>query len=235
MMNSGFPLISAFLAGLLGSVHCIAMCGGIVGSLSLGLAEEIRQRRAALLPYLLTYNLGRLLSYALAGLLAGVLGTQLMALLPLQDPGVVVVWISGIFLIALGLYIGAWWQALAWLEKAGARVWRYIEPWGRGLLPVRSPWQALALGLVWGWLPCGLVYSMLVLAFTAGSGVQGVAIMLAFGFGTLPMLLAMGGAAQWLHSVTREPALRRIAGALIITAGLFTLSRLMTDAPAYVG
>lgn len=216
-------LLSAFLAGLLGSVHCIGMCGGIVGALTMSLPKEVHQSYFRLLPYLLSYNLGRIGSYTIAGILAGYLGANFAEVLPMDNPGVVAMWVSGLFMIALGLYISGWWQVLIKLEKLGAHVWRRIEPLGRRFLPVKNPLQALGLGLVWGWLPCGLVYSILAFSLTSGSALNGGLLMLAFGIGTLPMLFAIGVTAQWLTQFAQKLLVRRIAGATVILFGLFIL------------
>ncbi|HEB81742.1 MAG TPA: sulfite exporter TauE/SafE family protein [Gammaproteobacteria bacterium] len=221
MMNE-LSLVAAFMIGLLGSTHCIGMCGGIVGSLTMGLGPAQRRSFFSLLPYLLVYNFGRLSSYALAGFLLGWLTQSLggffsMGGFPLGG------FIGGLFMLALGVYIAGWWQSLAVLEKAGAVFWRKIEPLGRRFLPVSSLPQALGLGLLWGWLPCGMVYSTLAWASTSGSAVQTSALMLAFGLGTLPMLLLMGTLAQKLQAFSRNPWVRNIAGLILIGFGVLML------------
>jgi sulfite exporter TauE/SafE len=217
-------IAAAFMIGLLGSTHCIGMCGGIVGALTMGLPETTRRSPLKLLPYLLTYNSGRLISYSLAGLLVGVLSSSLGEIFQLgRFPlgGIV----GGLFMIALGIYIGGWLQTMAWLEKTGGVFWRKIEPLGRRFMPVTSPSQALALGLIWGWLPCGLVYSTLAWAATAGNALDSASLMLAFGAGTLPMLLLMGGLADRLQHFTRNRWTRYIAGVLLILFGAMILSK----------
>jgi hypothetical protein len=131
--------------------------------------------------------------------------------------------ISAGFMLALGLYLAGWWQGLGWLERAGGHVWRRIEPLGRRFLPPRSPVQALGLGLVWGWLPCGLVYSVLAWSAAAGGAAGGAQLMLAFGLGTLPMLLAMGTAAQLLVRLTRLSWVRQLAGIMILLFAAYML------------
>ena len=122
-------LFSAFVVGLLGGVHCVGMCGGIVGALSLGLPGE-RQ-----LPVLLAYNVGRISSYTLAGALMGALGFYFSGLLPVQTAQTLLLSLAGLFLILMGLYLAGWWNALSRIEHAGGVIWRRIEPLGRGLLP----------------------------------------------------------------------------------------------------
>ena len=258
--------VGAFVVGLLGGVHCIGMCGGIVGAISLGMPGEQRSRW----PMLLAYNTGRIASYTLAGAIAGGLGFFFSGLLPVQQAQQVLLGIAGLFMILLGLYLGGWWNLLARLEQAGGLLWKKIEPLGRGLLPARRPAQALALGALWGWrnllshvekaggylwrrieplgrgllpvrhirqalvlgalwgwLPCGLVYSVLIWSVSAGGAGQGALLMLAFGLGTLPNLLAMGAAAAQLQRFVRLPWVRQAAGLLIILFGVFQLSRLV--------
>ncbi len=215
-------LAGAFVVGLLGGVHCLGMCGGIVGALTLG-QPRARADEPGFWLLQLGYNLGRLASYALAGALAGGLGLLLAAAGPLADAQRALDVAAGLFMVVLGLYLAGWWSGLARLERAGGLLWKRIEPLGRRLLPVRSPLHAFLLGMVWGWLPCGLVYSVLVWSLSAGGVAQGALLMLAFGLGTLPNLLLMGAAAGWLAGFLRRPAVRRLAGALVILLGLMML------------
>ena len=208
--------LAAFLAGMLGSVHCIGMCGGITGAFTMALPAPVRQSWARLFPYLLAYNTGRIASYMTAGAVLGFAGLQFGYLVDQDTARLAGRVISGLFMLALGLYLAGWWQALSVLERLGGRLWRHIEPLGRRFLPPRGPLQALGLGVVWGWLPCGMVYSLLAWSAAAGGAASGAQLMLAFGLGTLPMLLAMGSAAQQLTRVTRLPMVRQVAGAVIM-------------------
>lgn len=210
---------TASLVGLLGGTHCIGMCGGIVGALTSGLATDLRNSRARLITAQLAYNTGRIVSYGIAGMLAGLLGRQatMMGLTGGFPVGGI---LAAVIMILLGLYLGGWWQTLQWLERLGAHVWRHIEPLGRRFIPVRHAGQALLLGMVWGWLPCGLVYSVLVLAMASGSGTEGGAIMLAFGAGTLPTMLAMGVAFGSLGRWIRDARVRKAAGIVVILMGI---------------
>ncbi|CAK0749099.1 Sulfite exporter TauE/SafE family protein [Gammaproteobacteria bacterium] len=224
-------VVSAFLTGLLGSVHCIGMCGGIAGTLTMQLLPEIRQSPLRLFPYLLTYNLGRIASYTFAGLLIGGLGSSFTAVLP--EPHKVSIYISGGFMIALGIYLGSWWPTLAWLEQLGAKLWRRIEPLGRRFFPIDTHWKMLGVGAVWGWLPCGLVYTALVLALSAsldqGGPTRAALLMFSFGLGTLPTLIATGSVAYWLTKFTRHLWVRRAAGILAIGFGLYLIVIPYTD------
>ncbi len=217
------PLAAAFIVGLLGGTHCVGMCGGIVGALTAGVAEPARRSRLRMFVTQLSYNLGRISSYTLAGVIAGTLGRQ-AGLLELTGGFPLGRVIAGVIMILMGVYLGGWWHALRWMERAGSYLWKWIEPLGRKVIPVRQPWQALWLGMVWGWLPCGLVYTALALALASGSGVNGGAIMLAFGAGTLPTLLTLGVtfdvAGRWVQDVR----VRRVAGVLVILLGLLLLA-----------
>ena len=221
----GMPiaLFVAFMTGLLGSFHCVGMCGGIVGALTLRVQNGMTRSASQLLPCLLSYNIGRISSYAVAGAVAGSVGAQAFGVIPLEHAQLLGRWISALFMIALGLYIAGWSYALLWLERVGAHAWRLIEPMGRRYLPVRGPQQALVVGLIWGWLPCGLVYAVLAWALVAGGAAKGAALMLAFGAGTLPMLLMMGVAAKWLGGVLRSTSFRRAVGTVVVSFGVFAL------------
>lgn len=222
----GTSLITAFLVGLLGGVHCIGMCGGIVASLTAGLPRAARGTLRAQLPLLLAYNLGRVGGYGLIGAVMGGLGMVALGFVPLHLAQRLLYGLSALFMLALGLYLGGWWRGLVRLERLGAHLWRRIEPLGRRFLPVRHWWQALAVGLVWAWLPCGLVYSVLVWAVASGSPGYGAALMLAFGLGTLPNLLGIGLLAGAAARLTEQAWLRRGAGLLVIGFGLYALWQL---------
>ena len=198
------------------------MCGGIVGALTLGLPEDRRSGWRGTV-FQLAYSLGRIASYTLAGALVGMLGMLLAAWLPVAAAQQALLALAGLFMVALGLYLAGWWEGLARVERLGGHLWRRIEPLGRRFMPVRTPAQALVLGAVWGWLPCGLVYSVLIWAMSSGGALQGAGLMLAFGLGTLPNLVLMGLLAGWLTRFVRHTAVRRAAGALVVAFGVYTL------------
>ena len=214
-MNSDLGLLTALILGLLGSAHCIAMCGGIVAALSLKPATDHKQ----FWKYQLVYNLGRLSSYTVAGALVGFAGSGLVAALNASDAARWGQLIAAIFLLLLGFYLMGLNRALAPLESLGNQVWKHIEPLGKKLLPVRNTRQALSLGLLWGWLPCGLVYSVLPLALASGSAPTGALIMLVFGLGTLPSLLLTGFAATSFGELVNNIWVRRSAGATVLIFG----------------
>lgn len=209
-------LVSALVLGLLGGGHCIGMCGGLMGALTLAIPADQRQRRLQLL---LAYNLGRIASYSLAGLLLGAAGWALAS----GPAATALRVVAGLLLIVMGLYLAGWWSGLTRIEGAGRLLWRRIEPLARGLLPVRNARRALLLGSLWGWLPCGLVYSTLLWAASQGDALDSALLMLAFGLGTLPVLLATGLAAERLTAVLRRRGVRIAGGLLVILFGLWTL------------
>ncbi len=203
-----------FLVGLLGGTHCIGMCGGIVSALSMG---------GTRLELHLAYNLGRLLSYATAGALAGALGQVSIALAGQWPLRTLLYLLANLMLVALGLYLLGIGQFITLTERQGQRLWQVLQPLSRRFLPARTVGQALPLGMLWGWLPCGLVYSALATALSSGSVARGALLMLAFGIGTLPNLLLAGLLAVRLHAYARKPAIRRLAGVLIGGFGLWGL------------
>ncbi len=231
----GLSLFSAFLFGLLGGAHCASMCGGIVAVLGARhriipiQAVDAASGAAIAAPSAaapLAYNLGRITSYAIAGAIAGGIGsTAWMAqhVLPVQQAGFVA---ANLVMIALGLALAIGTGRLAPLERLGGGVWRRLAPLGARLL--RSPGHggALAAGLVWGWVPCGMVYGVLVAALVSGSAADGALLMLAFGLGTLPNLLLLGWLAQRGSRWIDRPRLRIAAGLLIVAFGIAGLARI---------
>lgn len=222
-MLSGTGALAALLVGLLGGVHCAGMCGGIVALLGASLSGPHRHAMLA------AYHGGRIASYTFIGALFGGLGERLVHGLGLPQAQAVLALAGGAFLVLLGLYLGGWWPVLARLERLGGRlVWRRLEPLGRRFLPPAGPGQAVLLGMVWGWLPCGLVYSVALWALAAGSALRGATLLLAFGLGTLPNLLLLGWAAVRMQVWFRRPGFRRLAGGLVIALGAVMLVRAAT-------
>ena len=215
---SEFSIIAVFFVGLLGGVHCLGMCGSIVGMLTAQLPKH-----GTRWPFHLAYNSGRLASYMAAGALAGTIGQAGLLwrdVVPVQH---LLFGLSSLMLIALGLYLAGIWGMVRRIEQLGGMLWQYIRPLTRGLLPVTTIARALSLGVLWGWLPCGLVYSVLVTALASGNAQSGALVMLAFGFGTLPNLLTIGlfweGVRRWMQS----PHVRMAAGLLVAGFGVYGL------------
>ena len=218
-------LVSALVMGLLGSTHCVVMCGGVVAMTCSALPLSRRGRPIAQLPYVLAYNAGRIASYAAAGALAGALGATLGSLAAVERAQLALRLAAGLMMVAVGLYVAGLSHALSWAERAGEPLWQRLAPIARRLVPVRSPTAALALGALWGWLPCGLVYAALAASVTGGSALGGAATMAAFGMGTLPTLVAMGSAAAFLARAARRGWVRAAAGTLIVAFGVVQVAR----------
>ncbi len=212
MLSTSF--FALFLVGLLGGTQCVGMCGGIVGALSMGGGRWSLH---------LAYNTGRILSYGLAGALAGALGAASLGLAGQTTARLVLYVFANLMLVALGLYLLGVTGALALTEKAGQKLWRRIQPLTRRFLPARTVAQALPLGLLWGWLPCGLVYGALASALSAGSAWHGAGLMLAFGLGTLPNLLLAGVVLGRFNHFVRNVWVRRISGILVLGFGVYGL------------
>jgi len=213
MPDSGF--LALFLVGLLGGAHCVGMCGGIVGALAMGSPARWSMH--------LAYNGGRILSYAIAGGIAGALGAAGLGLEGQIPVRLVLYLFANLMLIALGLYLIGVSRALAFTERLGQSLWRRLQPLTRRFLPARHVGQAFPLGMLWGWLPCGLVYSALASALAAGSAQRGALLMLAFGAGTLPNLLLAGILLARINEFVRLPAVRWTAGLLVLGFGVYGL------------
>jgi len=224
-MDMTISNVAAFAVGFFGGVHCVGMCGGIVGALSFGLPEDKRHRLRGNLPFLLLYNLGRIGSYTLAGAMAGGLGAWAIDLLSIRQLQLWLQLLAGIFMILMGLYLNGGWRVLVRVERVGSVLWQRLEPLGRRLLPVQRPGQALLLGALWGWLPCGLVYSVLIWTLMSGGAKEGALLMLSFGAGTLPNLLAMGVFAVMLQKIVQQNWIRQLSGAVVILFGVYMLWR----------
>ncbi|MEC4719351.1 sulfite exporter TauE/SafE family protein [Noviherbaspirillum sp. CPCC 100848] len=232
-------ILSFFIVGLLGSVHCIGMCGGVVSAFSAGsarrvipIASGITQGAVLARPAMLdeglrvlAYNAGRLASYAAAGAIAGGIAQGARALAFMSSLQIILYWLANLMLVALGLYLMGAWRGLAHLESAGQLVWRRVQPLTRRLLPIDTAGKAFALGGLWGWVPCGMVYSVLLSAMLSGSAGNGAAIMLAFGAGTLPMLLGLGMAGARLQYLARSSRVRTAVGLLVLAFGLLGMAR----------
>lgn len=222
MMMPDMPVSypAAFLVGLLGSTHCIGMCGGISASLSMALPTG-RGFRWRQLGYLLCFNGGRIGSYVLLTSLLAFFSTTAVG--ELKALGPVLRSIAAALLILMGLSIGQWWQGISAVERVGAPLWRRLSPLTGKLLPIRHAHQSLMLGVLWGWLPCGLVYSTLAWAALQPTVPQAMLTMLFFGLGTLPSMLLTGMAAQSLQRLRANPIFRRFAGVLMIGFGIWTI------------
>lgn len=219
-MSETATFLSALLVGLLGAGHCAGMCGGISGVLSIGTESLSLPSRLA---RTFAYNSGRIASYTAAGTLSGFASESLGGLLPEVLAHQLAMALSAALAILLALYMMRRGGFLLFLEGAGGRLWRRLKPLGQRLIPARSAPQSFALGLVWGWLPCGLVYTALAWALASGSPARGALLMAGFGLGTLPALVTMGMAGSWLLAWRNRPVVRY--GAAVVLVG-FAVSAL---------
>lgn len=203
---------AALLIGLAGAGHCLGMCGGIAAALNLG-----RQRTFSTT---LAYHSGRIISYTLLGALAGFIAAGTPGT-PAWTLGLR--YLAGLLLIGMGLYIADWWRGMALLERAGAFLWRPVQRLSSTLLPLRHWSGGLTLGLCWGLLPCGLIYSSLAWAATAQNWAHSALLMLLFGLGTLPAMLATSLGAHRIQALLRARHLKRVIGLLLVVSGVWTI------------
>jgi sulfite exporter TauE/SafE len=211
---------AAFLAGLAASGHCIGMCGGIAGALAMRSQHATQGSRITLA---FAYNLSRIASYALAGALAGLLGRTLLRAVDVAPLSLVFRVLAGLIMFAAAGRLLFGWRLLEPLESAGSGLWRRVAPWAGRQGRAGGVGGALGLGLAWGWLPCGMTYSMLLLAATTASAPVGAAVMLAFGAGTLPSMVTATVAFERIaRSLASRATLRNIAGVLLLGFGVWT-------------
>ncbi len=219
MPFSELTVVAGFTAGFAGSVHCVVMCGGLVGVVAASM--KISMRRAVV--YWGGYHIGRIISYTIAGVIVGAIGGAVSGLFPIHRSHTVGSFIAGLFLIILGGHVARWWDLLTRVEMAGGRVWERIVPIFGRVIPPRMIRHAVIGGLLWGWIPCGLVYSTLVLAATTADPIGGGLTMAAFGMGTLPMLLAMGALTGPLEKLGQIVWLKQTAGGILCVIGTLIL------------
>jgi sulfite exporter TauE/SafE len=243
--------VAALTTGFLGSLHCLGMCGGVSGTIALGSAvpshrsppgpalalaiaiplSEVRGPSQALSgaqANVLAFNAGRIASYMVAGALAGSIGGAIgqgWVLSETVTARTTLFLFANLMIVATGLYLMGIPQLLAPLERAGGLLWRQIAPYTKKLLPMNTLPRAALFGMLWGWIPCGMVYAMLLSAMSAGSTALGMLTMLAFGVGTLPAMITAGWAAAGIGRWTRDTRVRLLAGAAVVAMGLFGFAR----------
>ena len=204
-------LLTAFALGLAGSGHCLGMCGGIAAALNLGGHRS--------LPVTLSYHSGRIISYTLLGGLLGLIAASI----DLVAWTIALRYLAGILLIGMGLSVANWWQGIKVLERAGSKLWQPVQRFSSRFLPIRNPLQGLALGLCWGLMPCGLIYSALAWSATSQSALGAASLMFFFGLGTLPAMLAVSLGADKLQGVLRRRGLKLFIAAMLIVSGVWTI------------
>ncbi|NQY88598.1 MAG: sulfite exporter TauE/SafE family protein [Colwellia sp.] len=226
-------LLSAFIIGLLGSGHCIAMCGGITTMLTsaipnnkydsnqqIPINKSETETPTSKFTLVFCYNLGRIASYSFIGAIVGLTGSIAAKNIGLPLASLRIV--SAIFLILLGLYLGQWLMWLNRVETLGKKLWQYISPLAGKVIPVNTPSKALGLGAIWGWLPCGLVYSTLTWALASSNMIDGASIMFFFGLGTLPALLTLSIGFVSIKNILVKPVFRKMMALLLISYGIYS-------------
>jgi hypothetical protein len=220
MAGGDLTLAAAFVAGVSGSVHCMSMCGGLTSAFGMRARAHGGNARGAFIQAGI-YQAGRISSYMLAGALCGAFGGLLLRFIDLAG---MTLWLrvaAGALLVLLGLQLMFGWRLLRPIETMGAHIWRRLSPLAQHL-PAAGIAQAFTMGMLWGWLPCGLVYSMLMLGVLGGSPAHGALLMLAFGLGTLPSMLGSSLLASQLAGAASQQGLRAVAGVLMIVFGVWT-------------
>lgn len=240
--------LTALTTGFLGSIHCLGMCGGVSATIALGATAPqprgLERATVAIIPFVavrrapsvlsapqtnvLAFNAGRIVSYMIAGAMAGSIGgviSQGWVLSETMSARTGLFLFANLMIVATGLYLMGLPQLLAPLERAGGLIWRHVSPQIKKLLPMYTVPRAALFGMLWGWIPCGMVYAMLLSAMSAGSSAAGMLTMLAFGIGTLPAMIAVGLAAGSIGQWTRDSRVRMLAGAVIVAMGLFGFAR----------
>jgi len=222
-MINDYPFLIAFTLGLVGSTHCIGMCGGIMGAIS---SVTLGQTGHPLLNYrwiqLLLYNFGRILTYSLIGMLFGALSGALINFGTAWE--LIFRIVAGITLILMGLYLAGFGAVMLLFESSGQYLWKYIQPFTARFMPPRNLWQVVMLGGLWGWLPCGMVYSALIWSGSQGSALSSAFLMFCFGLGTLPALLVTGSVSGGLAKLLSDKKLRRVLGLIVVVYGIWTLA-----------
>ena len=216
-------MVVAFLIGLFSALHCFGMCGGLVGAMTMSLEPDIRKNTAQLGLYTLAFNSGRIASYVVAGFLVGWFGQVLQELLMPEDGIVVLRLVASLLIIAMGFYIAGWFPQFSQIEKIGVPLWRYLQPLAQKLLHVGSLWQAFLFGAVWGWLPCGLVYYVLLISPANDGAVNSALFMLFFGLGTLLPMMSAGFLTGRLAPLRNSQTIRYFSGSVLIVMGMISL------------
>lgn len=218
MLSNNF--IAALLIGLLGAGHCLGMCSGIASAISF--SAKAQQSKSSSLLSILLYNLGRIASYALAGAIFAGSSQALIVFFGGKTALIYLRLLAAVMMLLLALYISRVYFGLLKLEQAGQSIWQFIKPIAQFFIPLKHPLYALPLGFLWGWLPCGLVYSTLSWAASSGSAHEGFMIMLGFGLGTLPAMFSVGSLSQQMQYYLNHHYFRYGSGLLLASFAIHT-------------
>ena len=217
-MSGQITVLTLFLLGFFGGGHCVGMCGGLSSAFALQLPPHIHRFWLILL-----LNIGRITSYVIIGVLMGAIGQIGISLDETRwlQNGLYVA--ANLLLLFLGLYLAGLSTTVAKIENLGRPIWRRLNPLLNRLLPIKSVPACFGVGVLWGWLPCGLVYSASLYSLGSGSAAQGGLYMLAFALGTLPNLLAMGLFATQLKGWLQNRSVRLVAGLMVCAWAIWQL------------
>lgn len=204
-------MLAALGIGLAGAGHCLGMCGGIASAISLS-TDQLRSTSLA-------YHVGRISSYTILGIVVAAIASSIN----IAAWTIFLRYLAGVMLIAMGLSIADWWRGIGLLERLGALVWRPVQQFSKRLFPIRHWRGAYALGLCWGLMPCGLIYSALAWTASSPTPIEGGLRMLFFGIGTLPAMLAVSLGAASLQTLLRRRGLKLTIAVSLIAAGAWTL------------
>jgi len=219
---SSLPLLTALIAGLAGGAHCFGMCGGMAGALGMR-ARTISKSTAQASLHGSLYHVGRICGYASIGAIGGTFGHSAHWMLDLTRFESALRIAAGVLTVLVAIRILWRWNAFAPIERVGARLWQMLQPWARRA-SLNEHWLGSVLtGLLWGWLPCGLVYSMVLLTLTTGSAIEGATVMLAFGIGTLPAMASSTVLLGAWPRLTQRPWFRAGTGTLLLLFGVWMM------------
>lgn len=213
------PLLFAFSSLL----HCLGMCGGIVGAFSFHLSSAVRGQGKPIWPFLLAANLGRLTSYAIAGAVVAISGRALFGTLSPEYGHTLLQGFAGFILVANGLFLIGRFPEMPRIERMGDRLWKILDPLARRFMTPRNIGQSFLFGLVWGWFPCSLVYGALLWSSASCSALSGAAVMLLFGVGTLPVMFSAGWLAGMMVRFAGLSRLGPIIASSLIGIGILNL------------
>ena len=217
-MNYDITFFTLFLLGFFGGTHCVGMCGGLSSAFALQLPPHLNR-----LGLIVLLNLGRISSYVLIGLIVGLVGQIGISLDDTRWLQNGLYLSANLLLLFLGLYLAGISSLATRIESIGRPVWKRLNPLLNRLLPIQSVPACFGVGMLWGWLPCGLVYSASLYALGSGNALEGGLYMLAFALGTLPNLLAMGLFAAQLKNFLQRKTVRLAAGLLVAAWALWRL------------
>ena len=209
--------------GLLSGVHCIGMCGGITTAITVNMHQANTNDK---IKFLLIYQLGRITSYSIAGVIFAVFGWSLSTID--HNLQLLLRTIAALLLIFMGLYISNWYQGLAIIERLGHKLWLKLQPLMLRGLKKQNKVNMFYSGIIWGWLPCGLVYSTLFWAGSFADLLVSPLLMLCFGLGTIPSILAVGTLSCYLSKIFRAKLTRNISGLIVIISGVITIPTVST-------